>query len=713
MIQIVQGRANVVLVNAEKFSDDTTCLLLEFTQDVICERKFAVVQIETCPVNTLTIIEVSGCCGTTDADELAGEVELNYLGTWDVNIYDNSDNCTNLDPDQAVFLYSDTVCVNQFCEFDKSSDDVDWDDIQNKPTSFPPSPHTHPLGEITQSGATVDQVPVWDGSNWVPADLPSGDSVHVSTVSELQAVLADNSKDVAIIDDYLIISSNVNFNISSPTTVIGAPILFRGVTTPITIGFDGQALSFVNDIQIQGDVTVIGIIGTDEDNSLKFRRFYPFRDPFTGTITFGDGVGGGFGWALYEGADPLITVQDDGSGDFQVQKKIWFSADQTGGGFSGSYNDLTDVPSEFPPQPHTHPLSDIDQSGAVVDQVPVWDGSAWVAQDFPSTTVEWDDVQNKPTEFPPEAHTHDLSDLNQSGATSDQVIGWNGSEWAPIDIPTPSTPTLQEVVDQDNTLSESNITTPDGLGQVVFSETAKIIEMIYVGGIVTSAITVDGLNGYARMSASASGDTNTIRVTPSSVAIDLHAGANLTLINILQTVNGNEDVLLLNSTNQVRKTPFVLDSLNNVDTSTLEVGSRLEWDGSNWVSLPPLVLPALFSGQTANGGQFYGVGVAFPILNVAGEAITKYRLTFTIASKAGASGNQTIEIYLSPNAQSDVLGDQLLTQFTFNIDSYNVGQAVTVEEAVVTTFPTGQRYFKVSNPDSDFQFQDALVEAFQ
>lgn len=50
--------------------------------------------------------------------------------------------------------------------------------------------------------------------------------------------------------------------------------------------------------------------------------------------------------------------------------------------FSGSYADLSNVPETFPPSTHSHPLSQLDQSGAATGQVPTWDAtsSAWVPQ---------------------------------------------------------------------------------------------------------------------------------------------------------------------------------------------------------------------------------------------------------------------------------------------------------------------------------------------
>jgi hypothetical protein len=48
-----------------------------------------------------------------------------------------------------------------------------WNDLTDKPSTFPPSTHTHPLSALTQSSATSGQVPTWDGTSWTP-QTPSG-----------------------------------------------------------------------------------------------------------------------------------------------------------------------------------------------------------------------------------------------------------------------------------------------------------------------------------------------------------------------------------------------------------------------------------------------------------------------------------------------------------------------------------------------------------
>jgi hypothetical protein len=93
-----------------------------------------------------------------------------------------------------------------------------------------------------------------------------------------------------------------------------------------------------------------------------------------------------------------------------------------GGGGVTSYNDLTDVPSTFPPEAHTHPLSALTQSSATNGQVATWNGTAWVPQ-TPSGggggVTSYNDLTDVPSTFPPEEHTHgNITNAGAIGTTS-------------------------------------------------------------------------------------------------------------------------------------------------------------------------------------------------------------------------------------------------------------------------------------------------------
>jgi len=83
-----------------------------------------------------------------------------------------------------------------------------------------------------------------------------------------------------------------------------------------------------------------------------------------------------------------------------------------------NWDEVQNKPSTFPPSPHTHvkaditdfahthPLSELQQSGATTGQVPKWSGTQWQAGN-----VDWNEVTNKPSTFPPAPHNHPRSDI--------------------------------------------------------------------------------------------------------------------------------------------------------------------------------------------------------------------------------------------------------------------------------------------------------------
>jgi hypothetical protein len=79
--------------------------------------------------------------------------------------------------------------------------------------------------------------------------------------------------------------------------------------------------------------------------------------------------------------------------------------------------------------PHTHPLSDLTQSSATTGQVPTWSGTAWVPQ-TPSSgggggVTSYNDLTDVPSTFSPDTHTHVIADTTglQDALDSKQVAG--------------------------------------------------------------------------------------------------------------------------------------------------------------------------------------------------------------------------------------------------------------------------------------------------
>ena len=69
-----------------------------------------------------------------------------------------------------------------------------------------------------------------------------------------------------------------------------------------------------------------------------------------------------------------------------------------GSGGASTWDELTGKPTEFPPEAHSHEIDDVN---GLQDALNAAGG-----------TPAWGDVTGKPTEFPPEAHTHEQSEVD-------------------------------------------------------------------------------------------------------------------------------------------------------------------------------------------------------------------------------------------------------------------------------------------------------------
>lgn len=74
---------------------------------------------------------------------------------------------------------------------------------------------------------------------------------------------------------------------------------------------------------------------------------------------------------------------------------------------------------------HTHSALDISSGTLSISRIPTGNTS---------TTVCIGDDARLSNARTPTAHTHALSDLTQGGATLGQVVGWNGTAWAPTTV---------------------------------------------------------------------------------------------------------------------------------------------------------------------------------------------------------------------------------------------------------------------------------------
>jgi hypothetical protein len=89
-----------------------------------------------------------------------------------------------------------------------------------------------------------------------------------------------------------------------------------------------------------------------------------------------------------------------------------------------NWANIAGKPSTFPPSAHTHTVADL----------PVGTTAGTIAAGDDSRIVNALSAANAALTYAPLSHTHSVSQLTQSGATTNQVLQWNGAAWVPATI---------------------------------------------------------------------------------------------------------------------------------------------------------------------------------------------------------------------------------------------------------------------------------------
>jgi hypothetical protein len=148
------------------------------------------------------------------------------------------------------------------------------------------------------------------------------------------------------------------------------------------------------------------------------------RDERTGIVTVigfspirGQGLvkHGGFGYSRVEGVGKVQAIGGEPEAKFLKQV-----AQGTSEWDYIRWDDIAEKPLQFPPEPHKHGLEDLLQSGAITGQVIKFDGTNW----SPSW-VNWDEIDGRPSQFPPAPHTHSRSDITDFSHASTHASGGN------------------------------------------------------------------------------------------------------------------------------------------------------------------------------------------------------------------------------------------------------------------------------------------------
>jgi hypothetical protein len=109
------------------------------------------------------------------------------------------------------------------------------------------------------------------------------------------------------------------------------------------------------------------------------------------------------------------------------------------------WDSVSGKPSTFAPSTHTHPLSQLTQSSATPGQVATWNGTAWVPQTTDPGVTSYNDLTDVPSTFPPESHSHAADAITSgtlalaripTGTTNATVALGNDSRFSDARTPT-------------------------------------------------------------------------------------------------------------------------------------------------------------------------------------------------------------------------------------------------------------------------------------
>jgi hypothetical protein len=196
---------------------------------------------------------------------------------------------------------------------------------------------TQPLSSLSQSSATTNQVATWNGTAWVAANV-SATSIAWSSVTSTPTTLAGYGiTDAAS-------STHVHGNITN-AGAIGSTSGQIVVTT--TSGVLTTAATISAATQVSG-LAAVATSGSATDLS-------------TGTLSAS-----------------LLPTSGVSAGTYTSVTVDTYGRVTAGSSPAVAYSSLSGVPSTFAPSAHTHPLSDLSQSGATTNQVPQWNGTSWV-----------------------------------------------------------------------------------------------------------------------------------------------------------------------------------------------------------------------------------------------------------------------------------------------------------------------------------------------
>jgi hypothetical protein len=352
-----------------------------------------------------------------------------------------------------------------------------WADITGKPTTFDPSAHSHTLSDITASGAAVGQVPYWTGAQWLPVTLSDQGLNTTSNVQFAGLTLVESAP--AEVPLTVKGAASQTADLARFQNSAGADLvrieddgyLRFSATSARVINFDSSAT-----IQTSGNGTLTlkasnsnGFVKLDAQDGVQVN----LRSTTEGTFSINQS-GPIF---TVDGVNRKIAIGKENEGAWSVEGKDGNNSGTGGVGFAFKGGDVAGsvgAPGAiyFRGGQNADSLVEgnvhfgIDDAGLARGKVLVGTltddgvnllqvaGDTKVTGTLTATTL---------------SGALALTDLGQAGATTGQVLAWNGTEWAPAD----------DAVDEGAVGSNGPITVP---AAVIWAEEDGPLDVTTNGG---------------------------------------------------------------------------------------------------------------------------------------------------------------------------------------------------------------------------------------
>lgn len=335
-----------------------------------------------------------------------------------------------------------------------------WDNIPDKPTTFPPSSHTHPWGEITDKPSEFppeshthtrsEITDFWNAPFW--SNIPDKPSTYPPSAHTHSRDEVTDFWDTPFWDN--IPDKPSTFPPSSHTHPWSEitdkpseypPEAHTHTRSEITDFFNSPFWSAIPDKPFESFDSISASIIPSSDNtydlgsnSLHWKNIY-----FSGSL-HGGTLHANIDWSYIQNVPSFALDDLSNVNDSTILNKLK-NVDGSGSGLDADTLDGHDS-SYFATATHSHTinnLSDVTISSPSSGQVLTYDGSKWInanpsssvgslndlsdvslsspssgnvlkynGNEWTEGSVDWNELTNVPSTFPPSSHTHTVSDIS-------------------------------------------------------------------------------------------------------------------------------------------------------------------------------------------------------------------------------------------------------------------------------------------------------------